>query len=602
MLHLRNFSIIAHVDHGKSTLADCFIRTCNALSEREMVAQVLDSLELERARGITIKAQTVTLMHTGADGKDYVLNLIDTPGHADFSYEVSRSLAACEGALLVVDAAQGVEAQTLATCYKAVAQGLEIIPVLNKIDLPSADPARVSEDIRTIVGLPTDGLLACSAKTGQGVDELLAAVITKIPAPSGDPAAPLQALVLDSWFDAYAGVVILLRLFNGSLSKGGKFRFMAGTTEHHVNEIGQFRPRATPLDGLACGEVGYVIAGIKDLSVANVGDTVTTVTRPAVRTLPGFKRIKPQLFASFFPLEANLFPQLREAFERLRLNDASLTMETENSVAFGQGLRCGFLGLLHMEIVQERLELEHQVSSIITAPSVTHEVVLTDGTLQVLCAAAELPIPERIREIREPYADVTILVPGNLLGEIIQLCIAHRGKQEGVEQSGTHALSRWSMPLAELVTGFVGELKSVSHGYASMDYEITGYQTANIARVDILVNGDRIDALALLVPRGLAERRARDLLVRLKEAIPRQQFQVPLQAAIGGKIIAREDIRALRKNVLAKCYGGDVTRKKKLIERQKRGKRRMRKFGRVEMPQEAFLAVLQQGSGSRSNG
>lgn len=603
MQKIRNFSIIAHVDHGKSTLADCFIRTCNALSEREMVAQVLDNLELERERGITIKAQTATLDYTSADGTQYCLNLIDTPGHADFSYEVSRSLAACEGALLVVDAAQGVQAQTLANSYKAIAQGLEVIPVLNKIDLPASDPERVAEEIRTIVGLSTDNLLACSAKTGVGIDQLLEAVVKRIPPPSGEANGALQALVLDAWFDPYAGVVVLVRIFAGSLRKGSRFAFMASGIEHNVSEIGQFRPRAEPVEELFCGEVGYIIAGIKDLAVAKTGDTITTAAKGASVALVGFQQIQPQLYASFFPLETNLFPQLHEAFERLRLNDASLTLETENSVAFGQGLRCGFLGLLHMEIVQERLEREHQVDSIITAPSVTHEVELTNGEVLVINSAAELPNPTAIRAIREPQAVVTILAPGEIIGDVIQLCIAHRGRQEGMEQSGGQAMMRWKMPLAELVTGFVGELKSVSHGYASMDYEISGYEASKIARVDILVNGEAIDALAMLVPRELAERRSRELLVRLKDAIPRQQFQVPLQAVIGGKIIAREDIKSLRKNVLAKCYGGDVTRKKKLLERQKRGKKRMRKFGSVEMPQEAFLAVLQQGgTGDRSNG
>ena len=598
-MHLiRNFSIIAHIDHGKSTLADCFIRSCQGLSEREMVAQVLDSMDLERERGITIKAQTATLQHTVATGEQYELNLIDTPGHADFSYEVSRSLGACEGALLVLDATQGVQAQTLAHCHKAIELGLEVVPVINKIDLPAANIDRVAGQLRDIVGLSSDGLLTCSAKTGAGVAQILNAVVERIEPPQGDPTAPLQALVIDSHFDQYAGVIILVRIVSGTLTEKDRIRFMAEGTERAILEIGQFTPRANRTGKLVCGAVGYVIAGIKDLATAKVGDTLTTVRRPAAAPLPGFQHIRPQLYASFFPLEAQLFNPLQEAFARLKLNDASLELETENSVAFGQGIRCGFLGMLHMEIIQERLEREHNVESIITAPSVAHEIVRTDGTITLIRAAIELPSAEKIKEVREPIADVTIMVPAEHLGEVIQLCIAHRGTQLALEQAGNQTLSRWRLPLAELVTGFIAELKSVTHGYASLDYEPSGYVAANIVRVDILVNEEKVEALSMLIPRDRAERRGRELLVRLKESIPRQQFQVPIQAVIGGKIIARENIKQLRKNVLAKCYGGDVTRKKKLLERQKRGKRRMRMFGNVEIPQEAFLAVLQKDAGS----
>ena len=598
MERIRNFSIIAHVDHGKSTLADRFISRCQGLSDREMTEQVLDSMDLERERGITIKAQTATLDYRRADGESFMLNLIDTPGHADFAYEVSRSLYACEGALLVVDAAQGVQAQTLANCYKAVEQGLEIVPVVNKIDLPVADVGRVAGEIRDIVGLSIDGLLRCSAKTGEGVDDVLDAIAGRIPPPAGDPDGALQALVADSYFDPYAGVVIVVRVVNGTLRSHDRVRFMATGAERPVTELGRFTPRRRPAAALGCGEVGYVIAGVKDIAAARVGDTMTLAAAPAPAPLPGFRTAKPQLYASFFPLEADLFGQLKDAFERLKLNDAALELETENSVAFGQGIKCGFLGMLHMEIVQERLAREHNVGSIITAPGVAHEVALTDGGQRMVRAAYELPPPERVAAIREPVADVTIIAAAEHVGAVMQLCIARRGVQQGLEQTGAQSVSRWRMPLAELVTGFIDDLQSATRGYASLDYELAGYEHADIARVDILVNEEKVPALAMLVPRSQAERRGRELLKRLAGSIPRQQFQVPLQAVIGGKIIARENLKALRKNVLSKCYGGDVTRKKKLLERQKKGKKRMRMFGSVEIPQEAFLAVLQKDAKS----
>ena len=597
MREIRNFSIIAHIDHGKSTLADCFIRACKGLEDRQMTSQVLDNMDIERERGITIKAQTASLLHQDAAGRQLRLNLIDTPGHADFSYEVSRSLAACEGALLVVDAAQGVQAQTVANSYKAVSQGLEIIPVLNKIDLPAADVDRAAAQIRDIIGIDTDGLLLCSAKSGSGVGELLDAIGERIPPPAGDATGRLRALVVDSWFDAYAGVVVLLRIVDGSLNKGDKISFMSGGTSRIADVVGRFTPKATPCERLAAGEVGYVVAGIKDLAQARVGDTVTLASAAAADPLPGFQRMRPQLYASFYPTESDRFPQLREAFERLRLNDSALEVEPESSPALGQGLRCGFLGMLHMEIVQERLSREHDVESLITAPSVTHEVELSSGAIEMIYTPSQLPTPDRIKEIREPIADTTVLVPDSMIGAVIQLCVARRGVQTGIEQTGNQALMRWRLPLAELVTGFVGELLAATHGYASLDYELAGYNPADIVRLDILVNGDRVEPLAVLVVRSQAEKRGRDLAERLVQAIPRQQFEIPVQAAIGGKIIARKTVKALRKNVLAKCYGGDVTRKRKLLERQKRGKKRMRMIGSVELPQEAFLSVLGSGGG-----
>ena len=593
MQNIRNFSIIAHIDHGKSTLADCFISKCQGLSKREMTAQVLDNLELERERGITIKAQTATLNYTYSRGGKYMLNLIDTPGHADFSYEVSRSLSACEGALLVVDAAQGVQAQTLANCYKAIEQGIEVVPVINKIDLPIADIERTTTEIKDIIGLPVDNVLQCSAKTQEGIDDVLDAVVERIKPPQGNENDKLQALVVDSYFDAYSGVVVIIRVVNGKLKKTDRIKFMMTNVERPITEIGRFTPRPIEVDALSCGEVGYVIAGIKDIAIAKVGDTITLANNEASKPLPGFRQIKPQMYASFFPIEADLFNQLKEAFDRLKLNDASLELETESSMAFGQGIRCGFLGMLHMEIIQERLSREHNVGSIITAPGVAHQVVLTDGSEITIRSATELPKSEKIKVIKEPIADVTIITSEEELGGVIQLCISKRGVQISLEQSAKQSVSRWHMPLAELVTGFIDDLKSVTHGYASLDYETIGFQEADIVRVDILVNEEKVSALSILLPRAQAESKGRSILKRLSKSIPRQQFKVPLQAVIGGKIIARENISALRKNVLSKCYGGDVTRKKKLLERQKKGKKRMRMFGNVEIPQEAFLAVLQ---------
>ena len=562
-----------------------------------MTSQVLDNMDIERERGITIKAQTASLLYQSSDGGAFRLNLIDTPGHADFSYEVSRSLAACEGALLVVDAAQGVQAQTVANSYKAAGQGLEIIPVLNKVDLPGADVERSAAQIREMIGIDTAGLLLCSAKNGTGIGELLDAIVERIPPPGGEPEGRLRALVVDSWFDSYAGVVVLLRIVDGSLGKGDKISFMSGGASRIADVIGRFTPRATPCQRLEAGEVGYVIAGIKDLAQARVGDTVTLAAGRAEAPLPGFQRMRPQLYASFYPTESDRFPQLREAFDRLRLNDASLEIEPESSPALGQGLRCGFLGMLHMEIVQERLAREHDAESLITAPSVTHEVELASGQIEMIYTPSQLPTPDRIRAIREPIVDTTILVPEAMIGTVIQLCIARRGVQTGIEQTGSQALMRWRMPLAELVFGFVGDLLAGTHGYASLDYEPAGHSPADIVRLDVLVNGDRVDPLAVLVPRQQSEKRGRELAERLARAIPRQQFDIPVQAAIGGKIIARKTVKALRKNVLAKCYGGDVTRKRKLIERQKRGKKRMRMIGSVAIPQEAFLSVLGSGGG-----
>ena len=573
-------------------MADGFIRACHGLAEREMVSQVLDTLDIERERGITVKAQTASLQRIGANGKEYLLNLIDTPGHADFSYEVSRSLIACEGALLVVDAAQGVQAQTVANSLKAISLNLEIIPVLNKIDLPAADVDSVAAQIREIVGIPTDDLLCCSAKTGQGIAEVLDAIISRIPPPRGEPEGPLKALVIDSWFDAFAGVIVMLRIVDGSLSRRDKVSFMASGGSWVADSIGRFTPRPTLVATLRAGEVGYLIAGIRDLAAAQVGDTVTLSARPASEALPGLRRARPQLYASFYPEDSNRFPQLREAFERLRLNDSALSLETESSPALGQGIRCGFLGLLHMEIVQQRLEREHGVNSLITAPSVAHEVELKDGRTIVIENPSSLPKPERVAEIREPVVMVTVLVPADMIGTVIKLLRARRGLQQALELSGTKAVMHWKMPMAELVTGLVAELKSATHGYATIDYEPAGFAGADIVRVDMLVNGDRIAPLAVLVPRANAQRRARELAVMLKKTIPRQQFEVAVQAAIGGKIIARETVRALRKNVLAKCYGGDVSRKRKLLDRQRRGKKRMRLIGNVEISQDAFLAVL----------
>ncbi len=589
---IRNFSIIAHIDHGKSTLADCLIRRCGGLSDREMSEQVLDSMDLERERGITIKAQTATLSYRAGDGRDYMLNLIDTPGHVDFAYEVSRSLAACEGALLVVDAAQGVEAQTVANCATAVGLGLEVIPVLNKVDLDAADPARVAHEITDIVGIDAGAALRVSAKERTGIGELLEQVVAGIPPPTGEVDAPLQALVSDSWFDRYAGVVILLRVFNGRLAKRDRIRLMASRAEFEVSEIGVFTPKATPRDHLSAGEVGYVIAGIKDIRHAKIGDTVTLAATPGIAPLPGFSEAKPQVFASVFPVEANEFGFLRDAVEKLRLNDAAFSFEPEMSPAFGSGFRCGFLGLLHMDIVQERLVREHGVDTVLAAPSVAHEVVRTDGSVSIVTNPGELPSPPELREIREPIARMVVLGPRDSLGKVITLCTRANARQLSIDYSDRHALSAWEIPMGEIVGGFVDDLKSATRGYASMEYELVGYRAAKIVRVDMLINGERADALSVLVHADKASEVGRALAERVRAAIPRQLFDVAVQAVIGGKIIARETVKALRKNVVAKCYGGDVTRKRKLIEKQKKGKRRMRRLGNVELPQEVFMVAM----------
>ncbi len=594
MEQIRNFSIIAHVDHGKSTLADCLIRLCGGLSDREMAAQVLDSMDLERERGITIKAQTATLDYRAVDGRDYVLNLIDTPGHVDFSYEVSRSLAACEGALLVVDASQGVEAQTIANCTTAVALDLAVIPVLNKIDLDSAEPERVAREIEEIVGIGTSDALRVSAKARTGITGLLERIVSDVPPPQGDESASLQALVSDSWFDRYAGVIMLVRLINGRMAKRDRIRLMASKAEFEVNEIGVFTPKATSRDELLAGEVGYVIAGIKDIQHARVGDTVTHagIDHDHVAPLPGFTEAQPQVFASLFPTETNSYGLLRDGVEKLRLNDAAFSFEPEVSPAFGSGFRCGFLGLLHMEIVQERLEREFDVQSILASPSVAHEVVRKDGKVTLITNPADLPPPEDLVEIREPIARMSVLCPHDQLGRVMTLCTDSRASQISLDYADRQVLSTWEIPMSEIVSGFFDELKSATRGYASMEYDLMAYRPSKIVRVDMLINGERADALSTLVHVARATGVGRELAGRVTKAIPRQMFDVAVQAAIGGKIIARETVKALRKNVLAKCYGGDVTRKRKLIEKQKKGKKRMRRLGNVELPQEVFLAAM----------
>ena len=592
---IRNFSIIAHIDHGKSTLADRFIQLCGGLPEREMAEQVLDSMDLERERGITIKAQTAALRYRARDGETYLLNLIDTPGHVDFSYEVSRSLAACEGALLVVDASQGVEAQTVANCYTATEQGVAVIPVLNKIDLPSADPEKAIQEIEDVIGIEAHGALRASAKTGAGVPEILEAVIARVPAPRGDPRAPLKALVIDSWFDNYVGVVILVRVVDGALRKGERILLMSTGAEHLCEQAGVFTPKAEERDGLAAGEVGYVVAGVKELREARVGDTLTHAAKPASAALPGFKEIKPQVFAGLFPVEASQYEALREAMEKLHLNDASFHYEPEVSQALGHGFRCGFLGLLHMDIVQERLEREYGMHLVTTAPSVVYEVQLRDGTVQAVSNPAKLPDPSRVAEIREPVIATTIFVPQDYVGPVMTLCLQKRGVQTNLHYSARHVVMSYDLPLSEVVMDFFDRLKSLTRGYGSLDYEFKEYRAADVVRLDVLVNGERVDALSHMVHRANAQHRGRDLVNRLRTLIPRQMFDVAVQAAVGSTILARETIKALRKNVLAKCYGGDVTRKRKLLEKQKEGKRRMKQVGAVEIPQEAFLAVLQAG-------
>jgi GTP-binding protein LepA len=593
MQHIRNFSIIAHIDHGKSTLADRIIQLCGGLSDREMEEQVLDSMDLERERGITIKAQTAALRYRARDGQQYQLNLIDTPGHVDFSYEVSRSLAACEGALLVVDASQGVEAQTVANCYTAIEQGVEVVPVLNKIDLPSADPDRVISEIEDIIGIPAKDAVRASAKTGEGVEDILDAVIARIPHPRGTLAAPLKALIIDSWFDNYVGVVMLVRVVDGTLKPRDKLLLMSNKSAYLCEQVGVFTPKSQSRDSLSAGEVGFVVAGIKELKAAKVGDTVTLADKPASEPLPGFKEIKPQVFAGLYPVEASQYEALRDALEKLHLNDASLHYEPETSQALGFGFRCGFLGLLHMDIVQERLEREYDMALITTAPTVVYQVQMRDGTLVEIENPSKLPNPSKIEEIREPIITATILMPQEYVGPVMTLCNNKRGAQKNMQYMGRQVMLTYELPLNEVVMDFFDKLKSVSRGYASLDYEFEEFRAADLVKLDILINGERVDALSLIVHRSNSQYRGRELASRMRELIPRQMFDVAVQAAIGSHIIARETVKALRKNVLAKCYGGDITRKKKLLEKQKAGKKRMKQIGTVEIPQEAFLAILQ---------
>jgi GTP-binding protein LepA len=590
---IRNFSIIAHIDHGKSTLADRIIQRCGGLEQREMSEQVLDSMDLERERGITIKAQTAALEYAARDGQRYLLNLIDTPGHVDFSYEVSRSLAACEGALLVVDASQGVEAQTVANCYTATEQGVEVIPVLNKIDLPSADPDKAIQEIEDVIGIDAQQALRASAKTGEGVEEILEAVIARVPAPRGDPQARLQALVIDSWFDNYVGVVMLVRMMQGTLKPKERVLLMSTGAAHLCEQVGVFTPKSQLREVLAAGEVGFVVAGVKDLREAKVGDTLTHAARPAPAALPGFKEIKPQVFAGLYPVESNQYEALRDALGKLHLNDASFHYEPEISQALGHGFRCGFLGLLHMDIVQERLEREYDVQLVTTAPSVIYEVQLRDGSVEAVSNPAKLPDPARIAEIREPIIATTLFVPQEFVGPVMSLCTEKRGVQTNLHYAARHVVLSFDLPLNEVVLDFFDRLKSLTRGFGSMDYEFKEYRPADVVRLDVLVNGERVDALSSMVHREVAQRRGRELAARLRGLIPRQMFDVAIQAAIGANIVARENVKALRKNVLAKCYGGDVTRKRKLLEKQKEGKKRMKQVGSVEIPQEAFLAVLQ---------
>ncbi len=589
---IRNFSIIAHVDHGKSTLADRFIQLCGGLTEREMAAQVLDSMELERERGITIKAQSVSLRYSARDGRNYQLNFIDTPGHVDFSYEVSRSLSACEGALLVVDAAQGVEAQSVANCYTAVEEGLEVLPVINKIDLPAADPDRVKREIEDIIGLDASHALAVSAKTGQGVSEVLEAIIEHIPPPGGDPQAPLRALIIDSWFDNYLGVVSLIRVKDGEIAKGDKIRMMMTGRSYQVERLGKFTPKRQDRDRLGCGEVGFVSASVKDIGGAPVGETITLEKRPASEPLEGFEEIQPRVFAGLFPSASDDYPDLRDALEKLRLNDSSLSFEAETSEALGFGFRCGFLGMLHMEIVQERLEREYGLELVTTAPTVVYEVETTDGEVILLDNPARLPPANQIAEIREPIILGNVLVPHTHVGAVIGLCEDKRGVQRHLKYLGSQVSIAYELPLSEVVMDFFDRLKSVSRGYASFDYDFLRFDPGPFVRVDILINGEKVDALSAIVHQAAATRRGRELVEKMRELIPRQMFEIAIQAAIGNHILARTTVKALRKNVTAKCYGGDVTRKRKLLEKQKAGKKRMKQIGKVEIPQEAFLAVL----------
>lgn len=595
MKNIRNFSIIAHIDHGKSTLSDRLIQTCGGLSDREMEAQVLDSMDLERERGITIKAQSVTLNYKAKDGETYQLNFIDTPGHVDFSYEVSRSLAACEGALLVVDAGQGVEAQTLANCYTAIEMDLEVVPILNKIDLPAADPERVAEEIEDIVGIDAMEAVRCSAKTGVGIEDVLEEIVHKIPAPEGDPKAPLQALIIDSWFDNYLGVVSLVRVKNGSIKKGDKIKVMSTGQSYNVDRLGIFTPKQVDTTELKTGEVGWVVCAIKDILGAPVGDTLTHHHNSATEVLPGFKKVKPQVYAGLFPISSDDYEAFRDALGKLSLNDASLFYEPENSTALGFGFRCGFLGLLHMEIIQERLEREYDLDLITTAPTVVYEVVQTNGEIIYVDSPAKLPPISNISEIREPIAECNMLVPQEYLGNVIMLCVEKRGVQTNMVYHGNQIALTYEIPMGEVVLDFFDRLKSTSRGYASLDYGFKRFQTADMVRVDIMINGDRVDALALIVHKDNAQYRGRELVEKMKDLIPRQQFDIAIQAAIGNHIIARSTVKQLRKNVLAKCYGGDVSRKKKLLQKQKEGKKRMKSLGNVEVPQEAFLAILHVG-------
>ncbi|HVE50354.1 MAG TPA: translation elongation factor 4 [Casimicrobiaceae bacterium] len=595
MQRIRNFSIIAHIDHGKSTLADRFIQRCGGLAEREMSEQVLDSMDLERERGITIKAQTAALFYQARDGEIYNLNLIDTPGHVDFAYEVSRSLAACEGAALVVDASQGVEAQTVANCYTAIEQGVEVVPVLNKLDLPSAEPDRVIEEIEDIIGIPAHDAIRASAKTGEGIDDILEAIIARVPPPQGDADAPLQALVIDAWFDNYVGVVMLVRVMNGTLKPRDKLLLMATGAVHGCEQVGVFTPKSVARELLSAGEVGFVIAGIKELPDAKVGDTVTHAAKPAAAALPGFKEVKPQVFAGLYPVESNQYEALRDALIKLKLNDASLHFEPEVSQALGFGFRCGFLGLLHMDIVQERLEREYDMDLITTAPTVIYQLLLRDASVVDIENPSKLPDASRVEEIREPIIRVTILVPQDYVGPVLTLCTEKRGLQKDMQYHGRQVVLTYELPLAEVVMDFFDRLKSVSRGYASMDYEFVEFRPADVVKLDILINGERVDALSVMVHRSVAQYRGREVVAKMRGLIPRQMFDVAIQAAIGAQIIARETVKALRKDVLAKCYGGDVTRKRKLLEKQKAGKKRMKSVGSVEIPQEAFLAILQVG-------
>lgn len=593
MNNIRNFSIIAHIDHGKSTLADRIIQLCGGLSDREMEAQVLDSMDIERERGITIKAQTAALNYKARDGQIYNLNLIDTPGHVDFSYEVSRSLSACEGALLVVDASQGVEAQTVANCYTAIELGVEVVPVLNKIDLPSADPANASLEIEEVIGIDASDAVHCSAKTGLGVQDVLESLIVKVPPPKGDPAGRLQALIIDSWFDNYVGVVMLVRIVNGTLRPKDKILFMATGSQQLVENVGVFTPKSLSRSELSAGQVGFVIAGIKELKAAKVGDTITLVGSPAETPLPGFKEVQPQVFAGLFPVEANQYDALRDSLEKLKLNDAALMYEPEVSQALGFGFRCGFLGLLHMEIVQERLEREFDMDLITTAPTVVYEVVMADGTITMVDNPSKMPEPSKIEEIREPIVTVNLYMPQEYVGSVITLCTSKRGMQIDMNYHGRQVKLTYEMPMAEIVLDFFDRLKSTSRGYASMDYEFKEYRASDVVKVDMLINSEKVDALAIIVHRANSQYRGRAVAAKMRELIPRQMFDVAIQAAIGANIISRENVKALRKNVLAKCYGGDISRKRKLLEKQKAGKKRMKQVGSVEIPQEAFLAILQ---------